>query len=1022
MKSRPATRIGAKLAWLLLTIMLFAVQDVSGGPPGAAWQEAEARVSADGRFLEVPVPEGATKVLVEVMNARGKWIRRAVRRVPEGRALMRFKPARRALARPWRAWAEVPGSVKFPTAFYKGRKNFGKVPSEGYGEALRVSRDVPMGVVATSGDRLPTDSGAEVETTTEEADIWKSDGTTVYFFNQLRGLQVIDLSDPADPVLVGSLRLPAVGQDLYPLPHVGDARHLLLLAQDPSIPEATVVHLATVRGDLVEWVASKQFSGVLADSRLRGNRLFLATQARVGRVGPATDQVVLREIVIDVANGAIAETASQEITGSQPVLSAGDDWMAVALVDWNDPQASEVTLFSLAGSGLRRWNEVPIRTAGRVADKFKMRVRDGVFSVFSEGWRDADWGTSRRLVTTLENFSVGGEALATLEIIEDERLFETRFAGDAAYAVTFEEVDPLWVIDLSDPAAPAITGHLEVPGWSTHIEPIGDMLFSIGLDGGRVAASLFDVSDPGNPTLASRVFLSDFPVGFSEAVYNEKALTILEEQKLVLIPFTLPWLIAGGPSHRIELLEIDQDAKVLVRRGHIAHDFQPRRAAMVGSALASISQRQLVTADLSDPDQPAILADLLLAWPVQHVVATGGYLLQMSDGSERWDAGPALRVSTMAEPDLILAEIPLDVPSVRDVVPRGDKLFILHTGVAGGANPTPRAVEPILRIPDLSGAIGLLVFDIADPLAPELIHTASVALGNTFAGWETGSLLFPSETTAVVLAQQKEYYPWPVMPMPIVIDDIAVAATSTIDRAVPDLPYGRSLATVFDLAGDSHMAFGLGHDNTLALEGSLAADGLVVFGMGERLAERFQPWGRRAHHAGILDVSDPENPTLLDPIALPGRLVAVSELDRRGFLAWTESGQGKGILVSACDFQDAYLVSGIPRSKGRAIAVDGRAAFVADRNGVVAYELQDNRVFRPRETANLGWVPDSLRVLDGSLCASAHHRLASMPVDSFAQEIQQWEAVTEFELEALAPLAPDRWVAPAGDLGVELFD
>jgi len=35
--------------------------------------------------------------------------------------------------------------------------------------------------------------------------------------------------------------------------------------------------------------------------------------------------------------------------------------------------------------------------------------------------------------------------------------------------VTFRQVDPLWIIDLSDPARPTVAGELQVPGWSTYI-------------------------------------------------------------------------------------------------------------------------------------------------------------------------------------------------------------------------------------------------------------------------------------------------------------------------------------------------------------------------------------------------------------------------------------------------------------------------------------------------------------------------------------------------------------------------
>ena len=58
-----------------------------------------------------------------------------------------------------------------------------------------------------------------------EADIWKVDGDRLYFFNERRGLQVFDLQKPDSPALLGSLRMPAKGEDMYLL----DAAHVVLL-------------------------------------------------------------------------------------------------------------------------------------------------------------------------------------------------------------------------------------------------------------------------------------------------------------------------------------------------------------------------------------------------------------------------------------------------------------------------------------------------------------------------------------------------------------------------------------------------------------------------------------------------------------------------------------------------------------------------------------------------------------------------------------------------------------------------
>ena len=145
---------------------------------------------------------------------------------------------------------------------------------------------------------------------------------------------------------------------------------------------------------------------------------------------------------------------------------------------------------------------VTIRTAGRVADKFKMRLSGDILTVISEVLSRNSSNNLNRWLTTLETFSLANpnkpKALGELSLAKGERLFATRFDEDRVYIVTFEQIDPLWIVDLSDPRKPEIKGELEVPGWSTYIQPLGDRLVSIGVDdtdnSRRVAVSLFDVS------------------------------------------------------------------------------------------------------------------------------------------------------------------------------------------------------------------------------------------------------------------------------------------------------------------------------------------------------------------------------------------------------------------------------------------------------------------------------------------------------------------------------------------------
>jgi len=64
-----------------------------------------------------------------------------------------------------------------------------------------------------------------------------------------------------------------------------------------------------------------------------------------------------------------------------------------------------------------------------------------------------------------------------------EFLHSTRFAGDRLYADTFKKIDPLYVVDLSNAAAPRIAGALEIAGFAEYLHPLGNgLLLGLGKD------------------------------------------------------------------------------------------------------------------------------------------------------------------------------------------------------------------------------------------------------------------------------------------------------------------------------------------------------------------------------------------------------------------------------------------------------------------------------------------------------------------------------------------------------------
>lgn len=1020
------------------------IPQASASPKAAKteWVEVAMVINADGRSASIAIPGNATRLVVERKGRNGRWSSWLSSRLKSGTTTQTVRLPK-STASDWRARAEVPAQAaatarKYPAAFYRGARSFDAVAAAGYVD----SSDAPMrglngGVVALASTAVNDSAKSSTSSAPVEADIWKTAGTTVYFFNQLRGLQVIDLSDPANPSLISTMRLPAVGQDLYILPESVANLHAILLTRDSNDWSSTVVQLVRITGGKPSIVASCKVAGWLTDSRMAGNNLYLATQNWTSSNGTWSEQAILTQVSIDAVSGSLEQAAEFKITGSWPVISAGSGWMAVATSQAANWTKSDVALFSFDESGLTKLNTSPIQTDGRIYDKFKMQVKDGVFTAISQGWQRSDgewtwWGTQ---VTQLENFSTAGNALASLEIIRGENLFATRFAGDKAYAVTFRQTDPLWVIDLSDSSKPIIAGHLEVPGWSTYIEPLGDLLFAIGVDSGRVEASLFDVADPAKPTLASRIQLSQ-SWGYSEALYNEKALKILADQHLALIPFS-SFGQADGAAHSIQLVEWDLGTKTLRKRGAIQHEFEPRRSAIVAGALASISQRQLITADIGNRDNPQVLADLLLAWPVNRLALKDDFLLEIADGSAWWDNQSAIRVATVQDPDSVVEELSVPIGRISDAVVRGDRLFVAREiGMRRifGYMPFLRASNASSSNDNSAPALAVDVYDVSRLPALTLLGTAKAELPGNDASWETSRLLFPANDSAVLISQPRPDFVWCGIDLPRPMASASKTAVAVSDA----MPWWGgwwkpkvtqpARALVFDLKNPAAPTVGapiaITEKEAVDTVNATAASGLVVFGFGREGGKDVSAdLQSHAHRLGILDVQNPAAPVLRPSIDLPGRFAAASDISREGFLvwseAWNETAQAKELQVSVCDLSDVYKVTTL--APPGTFAVGNRDILFADVSGIKRHRLNDAGLLQKISELPLDWTPSNVSLANENLLASDARHVLSVPLASFPASPLEWETNRTFNLQNIITAPNGDLLAPAGDNGVDRF-
>ncbi len=229
------------------------------------------------------------------------------------------------------------------------------------------------------------------------------------------------------------------------------------------------------------------------------------------------------------------------------------------------------------------------------------------------------WNTNRS--NALYVLATQGNTLAVVGSVENiapgESIMSARFVGDTAYMVTFEQVDPLYVIDLSTPTAPRIAGELKVPGFSRFLQPLDDgFLLGIGRDAdpetGRtrgMKVSLFDVRDASAPKEVG-TFLVDHPAAgwsWSNAEWNHHALGFFPELDVVALPVESVVMVAadspdGLPTWqtRSGVVVLDIDAVTgITEIGTVAHDSHLLRTARIGSTIYSVADLDLKAVDVA---------------------------------------------------------------------------------------------------------------------------------------------------------------------------------------------------------------------------------------------------------------------------------------------------------------------------------------------------------------------------------------------------------------------------------------
>ncbi len=270
-----------------------------------------------------------------------------------------------------------------------------------------------------------------------------------------------------------------------------------------------------------------------------------------------TENINLQSYLIDISNAYVSQNniyllnQSYKYSNDYTPLSAIFGFKGIlGLSDYSSSSSDSNTSttiykFNILDNGSIKYS-AKAKETGKTINQFSLDEYNGNLRV-------ALYNTNgSKVVVFNDNLEKIGQ---TSYLAKGENMYSSRFFGNKAYLVTYRTVDPLYVIDLSEPTTPKVLGELKIPGYSTYLHPYDENhIIGIGMETketvnrnsfGRVTSTssrivgmkmaLFDVTDPNNPTQISSTVIGDSRTS-SAILTNHKALLFSKEKELLAIP------------------------------------------------------------------------------------------------------------------------------------------------------------------------------------------------------------------------------------------------------------------------------------------------------------------------------------------------------------------------------------------------------------------------------------------------------------------------------------------------------
>jgi hypothetical protein len=458
----------------------------------------------------------------------------------------------------------------------------------------------------------------------QEADVVQVAGNRLYTLSKAAGLSIIDLSVADQLKLIGQYRFTSMPFEMF-------VRGDTVIALLREVPIATdsgnaltsrIVSFDATTPSSIRELSHIDVPGTISEGRILDNTLYVASYES-NSCYDCAENPTTTVASVNVADPANLRQVDRE---SFPEIQISDDWtkrsveindtrMYISGAESDSNSSIQVIDISDTSGNMSLGAKVPVQ--GAIYSRWQMDEYLGVLRVISQ---PVDFETQQ---PTVQTFTITNSSTITplgsvnLTIPSREKLRSVRFDGTRAFAITYVKTDPLFTIDLSDPAHPRQAGELEMPGFVYHMEVKGDRIYGMGFEVGNEAGglhvSLFDVADLAKPRMLSRVnFGPTFPSNYSLTVEeylpeNENRIhqvfKVMDDLGMILVPYQ-GWSreTEGCGDYQSAIQLVDFTNTTLTKRGAAPTGGAIRRAFIHNDRLLGVSEQHVDSFNLSNKD------------------------------------------------------------------------------------------------------------------------------------------------------------------------------------------------------------------------------------------------------------------------------------------------------------------------------------------------------------------------------------------------------------------------------------